>query len=177
MSLSPVPALLLSLLCAACAPRLAAVAVDQGPERIALPDGRALERRVSLSFAGRPVEIFYVYKDTSGNYVKHGVHRHFYDYGQLKFTEQFRDGKLDGVSEFWYENGAKQGELHMAGGKPHGKAFSWYPDGRKQSEKNWVEGRLDGLSVEWDRQGNKTSEILWSRNAIREILHPPGKAP
>jgi antitoxin component YwqK of YwqJK toxin-antitoxin module len=168
----PIPALLCLALWAGCASRSRSVAIDPGPERIT-EEGRTLERRVSLNYSGNPVEIFYVYRDSAGNYVEHGSHRHFYQYGQLKYVEHFRDGKLDGVSEFWYENGAKQGELPMTNGKPNGTALTWYPDGRKKSEKHWVNGQLDGPSIEWDAKGKKTSEILWSRNAVREVVYPP----
>ena len=146
------------------------------PKQILLPDGKTVEERIERDFSGRVVRVFQEYRDTAGNYVRHGSDRRYYRYGQPKYAEQYRDGKLEGLSEFWYENGAKQGELPYRDGKPHGQALTWYPDGKKKSETGWADGRLDGTSREWNEKGEKTGEVLW-RNNMRvkaDSLNTPG---
>ena len=36
---------------------------------------------------------------------KNGVIETYYDNGQLKSRENYKDGKLDGLREAWYSNG------------------------------------------------------------------------
>ncbi len=135
-------------------------------ERIQAPDGKWVEPRILRHFSRRPVEVYYVYRDTSGNFVRHGSDIHYFLDGQVKFEEHYKDGALDSVSEFWYPNGSKEGELPYKHGKPDGKATTWFPDGRKRSEKIWIDGQLDGLATEWDEKGEKKKEVLWRGNKM-----------
>ena len=152
----------LSGLCIACSQ---APPAPQVPGRIQAADGRWLETRVVRHLSRRPKEVFHVYRDSTGAFIRHGSDTRYYMTGQVKFQEHYRDGLLDSVTEFWYPNGNKQGELPYKDGKPHGKAITWYPDGKKMSEKNWEDGRLQGLSIEWDEKGKKRRETLWNRNS------------
>jgi antitoxin component YwqK of YwqJK toxin-antitoxin module len=137
----------------------------QSHEKI-LMDGRWVEPRINRNLSRRPEEVYYVYLDSSGNYVRHGTDLHFYLDGQIKLEEHYRDGLLDSVSEFWYPSGAKRGELPYSEGKPDGKALTWYSDGMKESETNWKNGQLDGLSLRWNEKGDLIKKTLWSGNHI-----------
>lgn len=132
--------------------------------KVTSPDGRLLEERVVLNFNRKPEELYQVYRDSAGNFIRHGYARHYYLNGQMKFEEHFKEGRLDSITEFWYESGGKQGELPFQGGKPHGLALTWHQNGKKKSEKPWVDGKLHGLSREWDKKGNLIGEQWWEHN-------------
>ena len=138
--------------------------------RIQAPDGKWVEQRITRHFSRRPEEIYYVYRDTAGNYIRHGSDTHYYLDGQVKFEEHYRDGQLDSVTEFWYPNGAKQGELPYRDGKPDGKAITWFPNGKKKSEKNWSAGQMNGPSIEWNEKGAKVKEVIWNHNALEKVI-------
>lgn len=158
---------LLPLLFAACA---GSPPPEPDRRKIQSPDGKWLEQRIVRHPSRRPQEIFYVYRDPSGNFIRHGSDTHYFADGQVKLEEHYRDGALDSVTETWYPNGTKEGELPFREGKPHGKATTWYPDGMKKSEKSWSRGRLDGPAVEWDHKGQKRKEVLWKENKIDSVL-------
>ena len=159
--------LLLPFLFAACA---GSPPPEADKRKIQSPDGKWLEQRIVRHPSRRPEEIFYVYRDSSGSFVRHGTDIHYFLDGQVKFEEHYKDGALDSVTEFWYPNGTKQGELPYLEGKPHGKATTWYPDGRKKSEKTWSRGQLDGPAVEWDPKGQKLKEVRWKENKVDSVL-------
>lgn len=169
---SPLPWLLAVLLMACSTAKPVAIS----KEKVLSPDGKWLEERVVLHMSRRPKQVYHVYQDSSGNFIRHGSDRNYYLNGQMKFEEHYREGKLDSITEFWYESGAKQGELPFKDGKPHGMARTWHPNGKKKSEKPWEEGQLHGVSTEWDKQGRKVGEVLWERNAKAKILFPAPEA-
>jgi len=149
-----------------------------GPAKI-FKDGLELESRVSRFKSGTIEEAFYVFRDSSGNFIRHGEDIHFYQNGQIKFKEIYNKGKQEGTSEFWYENGTKQGELSYTDGKPNGKSITWFTNGKKHSEKNWNMGKIDGEEIEFDQKGNKIKEQLWKENEVQadSLKTKPNSAP
>ncbi len=141
-------------------------------EKIMSADGKWLEQRIVRHLSRRPKEIFFVYRDSAGNYIRHGADTRYYLNGQVQMEEHYRGGLLDSITEFWYPNGNKRGELPYSGGKPHGKAMTWYPNGKKESEKNWEQGLLEGLSTEWDEKGAVRNTTLWKQNKIEKVVAP-----
>lgn len=135
-------------------------------EQIPVPEGTRLEQRVNRYFNGRPEEVYSVYRDSSGNFLKHGVDFHYFKTGQIEIKENYLHGKLAGISEFWYQNGSKQGELNYSEGKPDGKAISWHANGIKKSEKTWTDGKLNGTEMEWDKKGKLIKKLNWNQNAL-----------
>ena len=135
-------------------------------EKIQAFDGRWVEQRVERNLSRRPMEVYYVYQDSNGNYLRHGTDTHYYMSGQVKMEEHYRNGLLDSITEFWHPNGNKRGELPYKDGKPHGRAVTWYPDGKKQSETNWENGLLNGPSLEWDENGNVVKKVVWKDNRV-----------
>ena len=158
--------LLFLLICLACSPAPEPVLPL---EKKHLADGKWVEQRIRRFFNRRVEEVYFVYLDSVGNFVKHGSDTHYYMTSQIKFSEQYRDGKLEGISEFWYPNGAKQWELTYNGDRLNGKALTWYPNGKRKTEKNWMDGRLHGVEMEWNKMGKKIKEIQWNHNAIEPV--------
>lgn len=135
---------------------------------VVAPDGKPLETRLRRNMSRRPVEVWHVYRDSAGNWIRHGRAIRYFLNGQTKSVEWWRDGKLEGPASYWFENGEKQGEITYAGGLPEGIARSWYDNGVKESEKTWSQGKLEGKELHWDRRGRLILELNWKANRLTE---------
>ena len=82
----------------------------------------------------------------------------YYENGQKWSEENYKDGKLDGLSAEWYQDGQKKEEVFYENGKQDGLSIFWYENGRKKYEGNYKEGKQDGLETVWDGNGQKKSE-------------------
>ena len=60
----------------------------------------------------------------------------YYDNGQKKCEEKFKNGKEECLCIHWYENGEKQSEVNMKDGKPDGLWSEWTEGGERRDE--WV---------------------------------------
>jgi hypothetical protein len=129
------------------------------------PDGIATQIRVNRDMSRRPREVWHVRQDSSGSWIRHGRHIHYFLSGQPSAIEWYRDGKLHGKASYWHENGALQGEIEYIDGRADGLARTWYPDGQLESERRWKHGRLDGAERNFDRRGKLVREKVWSAKA------------
>ena len=64
-------------------------------EKIRASDGKWVEQRVERNLSRRPMEVYYVYRDSTGNYVRHGTDTHYYLEGQLKMEETIEKSKTE----------------------------------------------------------------------------------
>ena len=55
-------------------------------------------------------------------------------------------------TEYW-DNGNKKSEQYYKDGKLHGNCTHWYEDGQKSYEGNWKDGNEDGKWTEWSDNG------------------------
>ena len=55
----------------------------------------------------------------------------YYENGQIMTEENYKDGNLDGIYNFWYENGQKKIEAYFKDGK-HTKWTEWHKNGKKK---------------------------------------------
>ena len=55
----------------------------------------------------------------------------YYENGQIKKEENYKDGKKDGKWTDWFDNGQIQFEINYKDGKLHGSVTSWYKNGEK----------------------------------------------
>lgn len=131
-------------------------------------DGKILETRLRRNMSRRPVEVWHVYRDSSGNWIRHGRAVRYFLNGQTKSVEWWRDGRLEGPASYWFENGEKQGELTYVAGLADGIARSWHNNGMKECEKTWSQGKLDGTERHWDRRGRLILELTWKANRLVE---------
>ena len=79
--------------------------------------------------------------------MKEGVHKTYYDNGNLKTTGNYKDGMKEGVHETYYEG-------------------SYSFSGRLKSSENYIEGKLNGLSEFWTSRGH----LKFSKNFKDGIL-------
>ena len=70
------------------------------------------------------------YKD--GKWI--GVHRVWYENGQLKEEIYYKDGKEDGLHRVWYENGQLSYEGNKKDGEPYGLSRYWHENGQLRFE-------------------------------------------
>jgi hypothetical protein len=57
-----------------------------------------------------------------------GEHKFYYDSGQLYKQEQYRDGKLHGISQSWHRDGQRKCHASYFAGKLHGEYIDWHYD-------------------------------------------------
>jgi len=77
-----------------------------------------------------------------------------YDNGNRKLSGILEGGKLVNRTEWkYFENGQKRKEEKYKDGKEHGLWTSWYENGKKKDERAYKEGKeLDSFNT-WDKNG------------------------
>ena len=76
----------------------------------------------------------------------------FHNTGTKQYEENWKDGKLDGLSTNWYKNGQKEVEGTYKDGKEDGLFTGWYENGQKEFEGTWKDGE-SFFSNSWDTNG------------------------
>ena len=71
-----------------------------------------------------------------------GVYYAWHSNGWLKYEENWKDGKGNGLSRAWYSNGQLKHEWNYKNGKFHGLCRIWYDSGQLKYRKNWKDGEL-----------------------------------
>ncbi|MGA1195396.1 MAG: toxin-antitoxin system YwqK family antitoxin, partial [Candidatus Latescibacterota bacterium] len=100
----------------------------------------------------------YLSKDT-GQVVRHGYFKAFYESGNPKTVGQYAHGMRSGLWTNWHENGQKQGEMDWVEGHPKGMVIEWYENGQKKNEGFWKDNGRHGLSTWWYDTGIKEKEV------------------
>jgi antitoxin component YwqK of YwqJK toxin-antitoxin module len=85
----------------------------------------------------------------------------YYDNGQKRQEETYKEGKLDGLRTFWSNNGQKTSEGTWKDGKEDGLSTHWWDNGQMGSEGPYKDGKLDGLHTEWYYNGQKKDELTF----------------
>ena len=65
----------------------------------------------------------------------------WYENGQLKWEDNYKNGKEHGKWLYWYENGQLEWEENWKDGKPHGKCLGWFESGQLEYEHNYKNGK------------------------------------
>ena len=124
--------------------------------------------------------------------VKNGVHKEFFNNGNIKidgqyingdksglWTEYFREGgtmrifyanengKNGSISE-WYKNGGKKIHGEYSQGQKNGLWIAWYPNGVKESVITYNQGEQEGIFSYFYDNGNKKSEGIVSYKGQKE---------
>lgn len=88
----------------------------------------------------------------------------FYESGKLKSKYKLNDfGKIDGERKKYYENGNLRSVEPFKNGKLHGKEIRYYEDNKIESDIDWNEGKIDG-SVLHKNRDNKISYTCEYKN-------------
>jgi antitoxin component YwqK of YwqJK toxin-antitoxin module len=105
---------------------------------------------------GNIVSITYHKKSRSG--IEKVKYEQYYENGQKKTEESWKDGKLNGKKTRWYENGQKWGEEYYRDGKESGLSTSWDENGQKWKEGTYKDGNKNGKWTELYENGQKKWE-------------------
>ena len=74
-----------------------------------------------------------------------GVSESYYEGSdQLKFTSEYRKGKLHGKTTEYYENGQPSEIIKYKKDKPHGEAVYYYENGNIKLKTEYDDGLIDG---------------------------------
>lgn len=95
---------------------------------------RALKEHVGTYPGGQVMERFSYYADSSGEKVRHGLRKHYFDDGSLHIQSEYVDGE------------------------EHGEAFAFYSDGGLERHESWSHGKATGLWQGW----HQTGELAWN---------------
>jgi len=82
----------------------------------------------------------------------------WYENGQERQVEPYKDGKFNGFFKWWYENGQKNFEETYKDGKKDGLSISWHENGQKNFEGTYRDDKRYGLFQWWYENGQKSSE-------------------
>ena len=84
-----------------------------------------------------------------------GASKSMYENGQIRFLNQYKDGKQEGLAFWWYENGQKAWKSTWEDGKQEGHFTAWYENGKKAAEGNFKDDKEHGLWVYYNEDGTE----------------------
>ena len=82
-----------------------------------------------------------------------GIVEEFYENGQLKVRQYYKDGKGDGLHEGFYTNGQLEFRQTYKDGKVDGWWESYHINGQVRGSGSVIEGNQDGVYVWFDSNG------------------------
>lgn len=104
-------------------------------------------------------QIFYVDElESEEGKIPDGIVNEFYESGELKQEENYRNNRLDGLQKSYYENGNLSSEGMMKNGKIVGQTKQYYENGQLWGELNWKDGKLTGISKGYYESGELHKE-------------------
>ena len=88
-----------------------------------------------------------------------------YESGEKYFKGSFKDGREEGIWNYWYRDGQKKEERSYTNGKKDGLETTWYDNGQRRSEIIYVGGEKEIFKSIWSDDGsleisNKTYKVL-----------------
>jgi|TARA_B110000902_G_scaffold125559_1_gene146538 antitoxin component YwqK of YwqJK toxin-antitoxin module len=101
---------------------------------------------------------------SKGNYKdgkKDGLWEYFDENGQLRFKSNYKDGKEDGLQESYYENGQLWTKVNGKDGKEDGLYEKYHENGQLRIKGNLKDGKLDGLTERYDENGQLKDKICF----------------
>ncbi|MFC1645896.1 toxin-antitoxin system YwqK family antitoxin [Candidatus Omnitrophota bacterium] len=88
-----------------------------------------------------------------------------YTYGEVPIR--------DGVHKEYYENGNLRSEISYKDGMWHGSFKTYYENGNLIEERNYVNGKLDGIRRQYDEDGSGPREFYYKNDKIVPRLGNP----
>lgn len=103
---------------------------------------------------------------------------YFYSSGQVRETNPYKDGKLDGVSTGYYANGKKEYAIQYKGGEKDGLATYYFQNGNIKSQGWYDKGDLVDTWTNYNEKGvvvSRTSYVNDDINGYSETYNAGGK--
>jgi antitoxin component YwqK of YwqJK toxin-antitoxin module len=92
----------------------------------------------------------------------------WYDNGNIKKLQTWKDGKINGKCYSWYLNGRTKEMYTYKNDILNGKYITWYENGKKQTEGYYYNKYLAGRCLHWHENGN-LEELLLSDDGTKTI--------
>jgi antitoxin component YwqK of YwqJK toxin-antitoxin module len=90
--------------------------------------------------------------------VKHGPARTYNAERGGFLTEEYYNGNLHGVTEFYLDTGVRLARQEWQHGKLHGKTERWYSNGRRDEVSYYKNGKSDGEQTRWSATTGRVME-------------------
>ncbi|MEO0574541.1 MAG: toxin-antitoxin system YwqK family antitoxin [Pseudomonadota bacterium] len=90
---------------------------------------------------------------------REGVLRMWFANGNLAFESRYRKGRRMGATVSWWANGAKRSETYYADDKPDGISWHWYSTGAPYKRYSYAAGQPVGLQKAWRKNGKLYSNF------------------
>ena len=89
---------------------------------------------------------------------KHGLHKNWYDNGQLLFHTLYLDNKSHGEHKHWYENGQLSFHYFYSHDILNGTMREWHENGQLAFQGRYKNGKMVGIWKEWYANGQLSFE-------------------
>ncbi len=87
-----------------------------------------------------------------------GVSCSYYEYGNLKWRGEYKEGKMSGKWEFWTEDGIKYCEIHFKDDIYHGTYISWHINGKTKETGQYANNSKTGTWTAYNDSGKVISQ-------------------
>lgn len=79
---------------------------------------------------------------------------------------KIKNGKKEGIWNYWYDDGRKKSEGTYKDGRPNGLYTEWNESGQKLIQITYKDGKVNGLFTQWNEGGWKEGESTWKDNKL-----------
>lgn len=97
--------------------------------------------------------------------------KEFYDNNRIKFTETYKDGRLEGSRKGFHYNGNLQFDENYVDGVLCGIRTLWYTNEKLKLEENYKNGKLNGRRTIKYRHGITYKEEMWKNDKLHGECH------
>ena len=95
-----------------------------------------------------------------------GIIKSYYENGNLKSEDNFKDDKQEGLSKEYYENGNLKVEANFKDGKQEGLFKEYYENGNIRMETNFKDDKFEGLFKLYYENGYLIAEHYYKDGKI-----------
>ncbi len=92
---------------------------------------------------------------STGEKVKHGSYRTYFDNGQVMTAGTYNRGVLTGTFESWHANGEKAVSGSYVDGSQDGTWNWWHENGMRKATATYKQGKADGEVLAWSETGKR----------------------
>ncbi len=101
------------------------------------------------------------------NYKKQGLHKWYYENGNLKKECFYKDDKRDGLYKQYYENGDIKEECFYKDDKSYGLYKEYYENGDIKEECFFKDGKRDGMDIIWSYRGDLMCLKIYKNDILK----------
>ena len=96
------------------------------------------------------------------------IKKSFFANGNLEYTSELFNGKLNGTTTVWLENGTIFSTSQYSNSIPHGKWKKFHPSGILMFELTYVYGKKDGYE-KWYHENGKIKSEQYFKNGESKL--------